>query len=341
MNAEDMYDVISEISPDVLEEAQNYKFEKDYTPFKILAAAACILFLICGSIPVMAACNNETAYQIMYSIVPSLAQRLKPVCISCEKEGIVMEVVGVELDNDKAQILVSMRDTEGNRLSESCDLFDSYSIHTSSAQCAGCGMVDFDEETCTAYFLIQIDQMGVPIKEGDKVVFSVRSILPRKDHFEMPLEMIDLCNLPEDVEVTYDYEVRGMGGGRISVPEGALLPVIVPDPSNEVMLAEGITLTGYGISDGILHVQTRYTDIFKTDNHGYTYLIDPSGEKVLYDFSVSWFDSERRDSFDEDFILIPEGGFEGYKICGEYWTCNDGPIEGGWQITIPIGLLEE
>ncbi len=339
MNSEDMYNVISELSPTVLDEAEKYKFGKDYTPFKILAAAACILFLICGSIPVMAACNNETAIQIMYMLVPSLAQRLRPVSMSCERNGIKMEVVGMELDNDKANILVSMCDTEENRLTESCDLFDSYGIRTNSASVAGARNVDFDEENGIAYFLLQIDQMGVPIKEGDKIVFSVGSILPGKNHFEMELDMIDTDNIPTDAPVTYDYDSRG-GSSTVGDINIESVPVLVSDPTGEVVLAEGVTLTGYGIVDGVLHVQVRFSDIKRTDNHGFIHLLDPSGEKIIYHYSVSWFDEDRVDSYEEFCVFVPEEELGGYKICGEFWTCNEGPIEGPWSVTIPVSMLE-
>ena len=341
MSAENMYDIISEISPDILEEAENHNFGKDYTPLKILAAAAGIMLLICGSIPVMAACNNETAYQIMYSVAPWLAQRLKPVSMSCENSGIVMEVVGMELDYDKANILISMKDTAENRLTKECDLFDGYTIFSSNAQCAGAGLVDYDEETGTAYFLISIDQMGKPIKEGDKIIFLVRDILPGKEHYDLGLDMIDLKDLPENVEVTLDYELRGGGGPGLESMSLGGMPVMVTDPSDEVTLAEGVTMTGYGIYDGFLHVQLKFSDIHKTDNNGYIYLIDPSGEKVIYDLSVSWFDDERVDSYEEYYLHLPEGGFEGYEIRGEFWTCNEGPIEGPWQVTIPLEMLED
>ena len=340
MNSEDMYNVISEISPAILDEAENYKFGKDYTPFKILAAAACILFLICGSIPVMAACNNETAIQIMYAVAPSLAQRLRPVCISCERNGIRMEVVGMELDNHKASVLVSMRDTKGDRLTDSCDLFDSYGIHTSSASVAGASMASFDEETGTAYFLIQIDQMGVPIKEGDKIEFWVREIIAGKEHYDLEMDMMDLSCIPDNIELTKEYDYRGGGGPGLDDRILSEMSVMVTDPSEEITLMDGVALCGYGADGDLLHVQIRYTDIGRTDNHGYIYLIDPNGEKVIYDWSVAWFDEDRVDSYEEYYLHIPEGGFEGYKIMGEFWTSNDGPIEGPWSVTIPAGMLE-
>lgn len=339
MNSEDMYNVISEISPAVLDEADNYKFTKDYTPFKILAAAACILFIICGSVPVMAACDNEAAYNLMYAIAPSFAQRLKPVCIYSENKGIVMEVVGAEINGGSMDILVSMRDTESDRIGDMADLFDSYSIHTPYDQYAGCSFAGFDEETKTAYFTISINQGDHPLNENDKISFSVGEILPYKDHTLTELEMIDLDNLNTVTDVMTDYDLRG---GSITDPEGELthVPVIRSEIFDEANLTDGVTLEGFGIIDGYLHVQIKYEAIGITDNHGFVYLTDPSGERMDYDYSLSWWDSDRVNSYDEICFKIPEEGLQGYKIMGEFWTCNDGPIEGPWSVTIPVSMLE-
>lgn len=340
MSAEDMYDVISEISPIILEEAENHKFGKDYTPLKILAAAACIVFMICGSIPVMAACDNEAAYRLMYSIVPSFAQRLKPVCKSCENNGIVMEVVGAEIDGGNMNILVSMRDIEGDRIGDMTDLFDSYSIHTPYDQSSGCSFAGFDEATKTAYFMICIDQGDHALNEKDKITFSVREILPYKDYTCTELEMIDLSALTQ-VDVTTDYDLRGWAGPAMDETGAVAVPVISPGETKGIVLTEGVTLEGYGIVDGYLHVQVRYDNILFTDNHGFIDLVDPSGERIIYDYSLSWWDADRCNSYDEACFKIPEGGLEGYTVVGEFWTCNDALIEGPWQVTIPVGMLEE
>ena len=41
-----------------------------------------------------------------------------------------------------------------------------------------------------------------------------------------------------------------------------------------------------------------------------------------------------------DLCFVPEEELGGYKICGEFWTCNEGPIEGPWSVTIPVSMLE-
>ena len=58
-------------------------------------------------------------------------------------------------------------------------------------------------------------------------------------------------------------------------------------------------------------------------------------------FEQSIQDSRKMfDSYEEYCFIVPEEGFDGYKICGEFWTCNEGPIDGPWSITIPAGILE-
>lgn len=59
---------------------------------------------------------------MMYSVSPKIAQKLKPVNESCVDNGIEMKVVAAEIQDNKATVLVTMRDTEGSRLDETTDL---------------------------------------------------------------------------------------------------------------------------------------------------------------------------------------------------------------------------
>ena len=58
----------------------------------------------------MAATDNEFVYHVLYSISPSIAQRLKPIRKSREDNGIKMEVLFADIRGDSAEILVSMQD---------------------------------------------------------------------------------------------------------------------------------------------------------------------------------------------------------------------------------------
>ena len=94
--------------------------------------------------------------------------------------GIRMVVEGVSIQDSCAYIYISMRDIEGKYIDESIDLFDSYSIHTNADQIGGCALVDFDEGTRKATFLITIQNMdGTPI-DGSTMTFSVSQFLTGK-----------------------------------------------------------------------------------------------------------------------------------------------------------------
>lgn len=84
----------------------------------------------------------------------------------------------------------------------------------------------------------------------------------------MPISEIDMHNLPQITDYVEAPAIRGYGGsGMVDLKEIHLI-----NSDQTVLLEEGVTLTGYGFVDDMLHVQLRYDDILNTDNHGYVYL---------------------------------------------------------------------
>ncbi len=155
----------------------------------------------CSAVPVLAATGNELAYEVLYSISPVIAQKLKPVNASCEDNGIEMTVVAAEVDGNKATILVSMRDNIGERLDETTDFFDSYSIHTPYDQRGGCTLLSYDDDTKTATFMLTIEQMNRVLIPGDKITFSVSQLLSKKEHSNFKLTQIDTENVQSITEL--------------------------------------------------------------------------------------------------------------------------------------------
>lgn len=103
-----------------------------------------------------------------------------------------------------------------------------------------------------------------------------------------------------------------------------------------IVLEKGAALTGYGIVDNKLHVQVRYTDILKTDNHGNIYLKNKDGEIIHCQYSASFWDDNEADSYEEYVFDIPVDDLNNYEIWGEFWTCSAGSIKGSWQVTFPL-----
>ena len=334
MTAENLYEAISEISSQYIEEADICFITKRKTWKRVLAAAACLLLCFSFSVPALAVADNSIAYELLYSVSPSFAQKLKPVRETCEDNGIKMEVVAANLEGDTVNILLAMQDMTGNRITASSDLMDSYSINTPYDQTAGCHLEKYDGETGTALWAITIDQDESKLKPGDKITFSVSEILSKKEHTEMALDSIIISDIREATEFAIDPRIRGCAG-YYDENDIESTPLLLPAKTG-YQLCDGVMLTGTGLVDGKLHIQVKYDDILNTDNHGYAYLKSSSGEIINYNYSVAFWADNKADSYEEYVFDISAEELANCEVMGEFWTCNNAPIHGSWQVTFPI-----
>lgn len=336
MKREDLYHGISGICPEYLDEVDAYKPRKTTHWKRWATAAACISLCFCGAVPALAVADNGVIYEWLYAVSPSMAQKLKPVNVSCEDQGIQMEVAAADIEGANAKILVSMQDMTGERLDETTDLFDSYSIHTPYDQIGGCSLVEYDAATKTAFIMLTIEQMDQALIPGDKITFSVNEILTGKKHSDRELTEIDLGNVPLISDLMEAPDIRGGSGRDLDVFEESDPRLMRPKEASASVLEEGVTLTGYGIVDGKLHVQIRYDRILETDNHGEVYLKSPSGEVLHCQYNTAFWDKDQKDSYEEYIFSVTSEELEACEIWGEFWTCNGGTIEGNWQVTFPL-----
>lgn len=336
MKREDLYHGISGICPEYLDEVDAYKPRKTTHWKRWAAAAACISLCFCGAVPALAVADNGVIYEWLYAVSPSMAQKLKPVNVSCEDQGIQMEVAAADIEGANAKILVSMQDMIGERLDETTDLFDSYSIHTPYDQIGGCSLVEYDAAAKTAFFMLTIEQMDQALIPGDKITFSVNEILTGKKHSDRELTEIDLGNVPLISDLMEAPDIRGGSGRDLDVFGESGPRLMRPKEASASVLEEGVTLTGYGIVDGKLHVQIRYDRILETDNHGEVYLKSPSGEVLHCQYNTAFWDKDQKDSYEEYIFSVTSEELEACEIWGEFWTCNGGTIEGNWQVTFPL-----
>lgn len=296
--------------------------------------AACLCLCIIMTVPVLAAADNGIAYEALYMVAPSLAQKLKPINTSCEDNGIEMKVIAAEIDGENANILVALTDKTGSRLDETTDLFDSYDIHTPYDQMGGCSLVEFDPDTNTAVFMLTIEQMNHVLIPGNKITFSINQILTGKKHSNTELQQIDLSNVPDATEFKAQSDIRGCSGCYAN--SDVSYPLLMePNENAAVCLTPGISLMGYGMIDNQLHVQIRYDDILHTDNHGYPYLKDVNGNVIYSAGTIAFWADDTGNSYEEHVFPTKEN-LSDYEIWGEFWTCNEGPIEGNWQVTFRI-----
>ena len=309
----------------------------------LLAAAVVCLCAIIMATPVFAV-SNDFVYSVMYQISPQMAQFFTPIQKSCESNGVEMSVLSCYIHDDTADIYVSMRDVGANIVDESLDLFDSYSINTPFDSTAHCENVDYDENSRTATFLITISQWDKQEIVGDKLTFTVRSLLYGKKEYEdyvMPIDLTKTEKTPKTQKQDVFYNCSGFGEASMEV-------LAEQDAYKNTTDFGKMSISAIGYIDGCLHIQMKYEDYAENDNHCRIYLNDKQEEYPNYrnddlynEYSVTWYDENTKyietvyepNSDYSTNLFIKE--IANYEIMGDFYTTNDA-YNGNWKITFQI-----
>lgn len=317
----------------------------------LAAGAFCICVL--AAAPLLT-CKVEAVYQILYQISPHMAQFFMPVHKTDIQNGIKMEVVSVGIGEDMAQVYLSMQDLEGDRVDETMDLYDSYSLNCPFNHVGNCQFLGYEDETGKASFLVSIEWEDGASVEGDKITFSVKEFLSHKksyEEIEIPVDLEKVALAAETQSVIpvgrsgafcemEDTGNRSRGEGReyhASEAEESVT-VLASKEGTEVLEVEGIELTGIGYVDGMLHIQTGVKDHLENDNHGSFFLKDSGGETLecvgSYSF-VNHYESEGRITYCEYVFEVPREKVGEYTLYGDFITAGM-KTEGNWQVTFPL-----
>lgn len=342
MNKNDLYKSLNAVDDSVLErsekatyaqltgsEASNKGKLRHWR--KIVAVAAVIAILLCVGIPAGAAGGLDFAYHAMYSVSPYFAQKLKPVQKSCVSNGIQMEVISASIQDDTVEILVAMCDLEQDRIDETTDLFDSYDILNPYDISGTCNLIEYDAQTGTAYFAIQLKHMSEEKFIGSKVTFSVSKFLSHKNRLTGILSQVDLTEVDTAPEVDNAVEIRGKSWD--DEPDG--LCFLKPSETALYSPADGVELTALGYINGALHVQMYYHNILETDNHGFLFLETPDGTKYEADSMNSFWDKEKCGSYEEYVFCLPLEEVRDCRLYGDITTCSQ-LTKGDWEITFRL-----
>ncbi len=307
----------------------------------VRAAAACAAAFAAVSVStvvIAAAAGSIPAYDILYSLHPEAAKRLVPVHTACEDNGIRMEVEAISVQGDTAEIYISMQDLTGERIDETIDLFDNYSLQASGDSAGTCSLISCDPESGTAMFLIREQRMDGKPMEGSRLVFQVSDFLSGGRKTEEELQSISLEELEEKTDIQTEVSVRGSSiTGENTAPEGdAVWPeesvpgFLKEDELQSFSPVEGVSVTAWGLIDGQLHIQAHYEDIVHTDNHGYICLKDEQGNEITYSSSISFWDEEQTGSYEEYIFDIDTEQAE-YSVWGCFQSGSQ-LVKGSWKV---------
>lgn len=271
-------------------------------------------------------------------VSPSIAQFFMPVQKSDVDNGIKMEVVSAYVHDNVAEIYITMQDLTGDRIDDTTDLYDSYSINRPFDSSASCQRVGYDEKTKTATFLISITEWGSQKIAGDKITFSVKEFLSRKKNYsavEIPLDL-SLTTTAKDTQKI--YSAGGGGKDYKKYMDEGEATVLTPSKAIDGFPVDGIDLTAIGYIDGMLHIQMALNDRLKNDNHGSFYLKDINGNTVDYNYNIYFanqYEQPGRIDYCECVFDIPQEEIGNYFLYGDFVT--SGMItEGNWRVTFPL-----
>lgn len=304
-----------------------------------IAVAAGLLLVINVSLPVLAG-TFPTIYELMYLVSPAVAQFYQPVQLSDEYDGIRMEVVAAYIHEETAEIYITLQDLEGDRLDETTDLYDSYSIHMPYSAIGNCQKVGYDPESGILTYLITVTQENGRKIEGEKLTFSVGGYLGQKQEYEKIEIPIDLTQVTEESYQYVDTPARGgtlTGCSGLAAIMSGTYPVLVPQPADPDFPIEGVKFTGIGYVEGKLHIQYAVDNALNNDNYGSFFLQNEAGEMVQEAGSISFYEGsgKKRMDYRDSVFLIPQEELQEYRLYGDF-VMSEGFHEGNWQVTFPI-----
>ena len=304
-----------------------------------IAVAAGLLLVINVSLPVLAG-TFPTIYELMYLVSPAVAQFYQPVQLSDEYDGIRMEVVAAYIHEETAEIYITIQDLEGDRLDETTDLYDSYSIHMPYSAIGNCRKVGYDPESGILTYLITVTQENGRKIEGKKLTFSVGGYLGQKQEYEKIEIPIDLTQVTEEAYQYVDTPARGgtlTGCSGLAAIMSETYPVLVPQPADPDFPIEGVKLTGIGYVEGKLHIQYAVENALNNDNYGSFFLQNEAGEMLQEAGSISFYEGsgKKRIDYRDSVFLIPQEELQNYRLYGDF-VISEGFHEGNWQVTFPI-----
>ncbi len=340
MNAKKFSDAMGELDSKYIEEALNYK-KKVKKPLWIKwgAVAASLLLVFTTSVPALAAADFEPAYHLLYKVSPAIAQKLKPVSMSCEDNGIRFEVISAYVEGSDAKIFISVQDLDGDRIDETTDLFDSFSINTPFDCSSSCENISYDTETKTATFLISISQWNEKDIIGEKITFCVREMLSNKQEYDAVLTDLDMDKTSAASETITPTHIFGGGGTNYREIEENFQAL----KTTGVLCSPvaGVEITAMGYVDGKLHIQIKYENVSETDNHGDIYFKNDRSEEIHCIANVAFStDGEYQERYVEYVYDLSDVDLAQYEAYG-YFVTSDTHIEGNWSVTFPLESISQ
>ena len=287
------------------------------------------------------------------------ADNLRPVGLSCEKEGIRFTVEAAGVDGEGADVLYSLEDLEGNRINEETHVWGAVDV-----MCDGVGSAALRTNAHILYTpgrmsarLSHFVTDGTAIPGGNQPVTFFLDELGLISHTVLDLApylaeygdsaeaMVPDESLPNQSVYWADYVKHS----------SETLPSRILDVSSplDISLNPNIRLDGIGIIDGQCHVRLRYVDNepFVESSSPYVFrpveyvcICAPGSESWLNDYEkrsdvciFEWRKAPAPGSEpDEQEFIFPLAEGAGIPL---YIRSCSGVVDGNWKVEAPLDSI--
>ena len=325
---------------------------------KPVLAIVLALILVLFMATAIAGATNEAFNAWLYQQWPELALKLMPVNLSCEDQGIRMEVISAVIQDSELLLTYSLKDLEGDRISEITQPSACVEYMNNYESIGSVSDAFYDPEG-QRYIFVEHMKYIKGTEQNQLTVFSDRIT----SFIESTVDLRPLLKeygsqsktMPAPAEIDY-----ALGGTDILTSYNTPLPesLYVLDNSNspEVPVADHVFLSGIGMVNGILHVQFHYPEYgeFSSRYNGSdpiytdTYLFDTADEKTLYSYNdnasidhikeLTW-SNDAGERWTETFFTVNQEPGDNQTFV-THTEVLESVIDGNWEINIPLRLVK-
>lgn len=277
-----------------------------------------------------------------------------------------MEVEAICLGdgNKTATVLISFRDTLGERIQGPVDLNDSFGLDSVNGLGAswfsgGYSYAGYDEETGKVYYQIQISTDVV--YERSKLTFRVGELLLHHEEEDQEIPLTDIasemavkcvslngCGAMDwnkysewmclDMEEPIEFMEANHIKNTESMPEDPRPGALVMDGiSASKCHVDDFTITGLAYQGNVIRLQICMGEFAHSFRHVTPYLKLADGSERIYWFSDSWQEKqgEERLMFYEFYLPCTPEELEEASLYGHFARTED-YLKGDWKVTFRV-----
>lgn len=297
---------------------------------RVLTIAVAAAVAIGCMTPALAA-NVPGVYQALYTISPAVAQFLVPVNLSCEREGVRLEVTDAYLQGHTAYISFTMQDIQGSRLTNAHATLSGWYLDSMGLGSSRCRLVSYDAQTRTAAFFVEFSNPDQTFDPKSMQTFSVSELFCGGAQAEDASLAVSLSDVPVEPPVQIHEISSGTldETGQCPTQYAFLVPLQPLWQSTDGVFS----LSAAGYREGKLHLQLCTDESRVASASGLLELCDAEGQPVGVTAAYSWTADDRH--YTETIYDIPYNALPGCALTLDT-SIYETVIPGNWQVTFRL-----